>query len=149
MDSGVSASLGRRLAALVYDGVLVLAIWLCATILHLVVVRLMLGQPVSVVGHSVWAVWSLRALLLIAVTCFFCFFWRRAGMTLGMQAWRLRVQTPQGNAISLKQSLIRCATAWLSLAALGCGYWWVAFDKQRRSWPDIASNTRTIVLPKR
>lgn len=149
MGNGVSAGLGRRLGALVYDGVLVLAIWLCAAIIHLAFFRLVLGQPASAVGNAVLAVWSLRAILLVAATWFFCFFWQRAGMTLGMQAWRLRVQTPQGNAISLKQGLIRCVTAWFSLAALGIGYWWVAFDKQRRSWPDIASNTRTIVLPKR
>ena len=70
-------------------------------------------------------------------------------MTLGMQAWRLRVQTSDGYAISLKQSLIRCVVAWLSLAAFGIGYWWVLFDRQRRSWPDIASNTQTVVLPKK
>ena len=73
----------------------------------------------------------------------------RGGMTLGMQAWRLRVQTLDGHAITLKQSLIRCATAWLSLAAFGIGYWWVLIDGQRRSWPDIASKTETVVLPKK
>lgn len=70
-------------------------------------------------------------------------------MTLGMQAWRLRVQTLEGCPLTVKQSLIRCAVAWLSLLALGLGYLWVLFDKQRRSWPDIASNTQTVVLPKK
>ncbi|BBI48379.1 hypothetical protein HORIV_08000 [Vreelandella olivaria] len=69
-------------------------------------------------------------------------------MTLGMQAWRLRVQTAEGRSLNLKQCLIRCAVAWLSLLALGLGYLWVLFDQQRRSWPDIASNTQTVVLPK-
>ena len=44
---------------------------------------------------------------------------------------------------------IRCAVAWVSLAALGLGYWWVLFDRQRRSWPDIVSRTETVVLPKK
>ena len=88
-------------------------------------------------------------MLLFFVTLFFVYSWRRGGMTLGMQAWRLRVQTTDGHAITLKQSLVRCVTAWLSLAAFGIGYWWVLFDRQRRSWPDIASNTQTVVLPKK
>ncbi|MDX5378684.1 MAG: RDD family protein, partial [Halomonas sp.] len=72
----------------------------------------------------------------------------RGGMTLGMQAWRLRVQTRSGNAITLRQSLVRYLVAWLSLAAFGLGYLWVLFDTERRSWPDIASDTRVVVLPK-
>lgn len=143
------AGLGRRLGALLYDGVLVLALWLIVTVIHLAFIRGVLSQPVDAVGSTPLAVWSLRLLLLISVTLFFSFFWFRGGMTLGMQAWRLRVQTQNGHPITLKQSLIRCATAWLSLAALGIGYGWVLIDKQRRSWPDIASNTYTVILPKR
>lgn len=68
-------------------------------------------------------------------------------MTLGMQAWRLRVQTIDGQTITLRQSLIRCGIAWLSLALFGLGYWWVLLDSRQRSWPDIASQTRTVFVP--
>lgn len=147
MASVVSAGMGRRLGAMAYDGVLVLALWLLVAIIHLAFFRLVLSQPAEAVGASAVAVWSLRCLLLISTTCFFCFFWRRAGTTLGMQAWCLRVQTIDGETITLKQGLIRCVVAWLSLAVFGLGYWWVLFDSQQRSWPDIASKTRTIVVP--
>jgi uncharacterized RDD family membrane protein YckC len=60
----------------------------------------------------------------------------------------VRVQTLDGGPISLFQSLMRCMVAWVSLAALGMGYWWVLFDAEKRSWPDLASDTRTVVLPK-
>lgn len=69
-------------------------------------------------------------------------------MTLGMQAWRLRVQTRSGHSITLRQSLVRYLVAWLSLAALGLGYLWILFDAERRSWSDIASGTRVVVLPR-
>lgn len=147
MASIVTAGVGRRLGAMAYDGVLVLALWLLITIIHLAFFRLVLSQPAEAVGASALAIWSLRGLLLIFTTGFFCFFWWRAGMTLGMQAWRLRVQTLAGETITLKQSLIRCVVAWLSLAFFGLGYWWVFFDSQQRSWPDIASKTRTTVVP--
>ncbi len=142
------ASLGRRLGALAYDGVLVLALWLVVTTLHLAFFRLAVNPPVHALGGSGFFVWSLRVLLLIATTLFFGFCWRRAGMTLGMQAWRLRVQAANGKRLTVSQCLIRCAAAWLSLAVFGLGYWWVLLDSQRRSWPDIASNTRTIVMAK-
>ncbi|MBP5981547.1 MAG: RDD family protein [Halomonas sp.] len=145
-DCVVPAGVGRRLGAMVYDGILVLALWLLVTIIHLAFFRVVLSQPAEVVGTSALAVWSLRGLLLLSTTGFFCFFWRRAGMTLGMQAWRLRVQTLDGATITLTQGLIRCVVAWLSLALFGLGYWWVFFDCQQRSWPDIASNTRTNVV---
>lgn len=148
LDSVWPAGLGRRLGAMLYDGFLVTAIWIAATVAHVAFFRFVLGQRAEEIGTTAVDIWSLRLMLLFFVTLFFVYSWRRGGMTLGMQAWRLRVQTLDGHAISLKQSLIRCVTAWLSLAALGLGYWWVLFDKQRRSWPDIASGTQTVVLPK-
>ena len=149
LDSVWPAGLGRRLGAMLYDGFLVTAIWIAVTVVHMVFYRYVLGQQPEEIGTTAADVWSLRLLLLFFVTLFFVFSWRRGGMTLGMQAWRLRVQTLEGCPLTVKQSLIRCAVAWLSLLTLGLGYLWVLFDKQRRSWPDIASNTQTVVLPKK
>ncbi|MCA1773295.1 MAG: RDD family protein [Halomonas sp.] len=142
------AGLPPRLGAMLYDGLLVTAIWIAVTVAHLAFFRFVLGQNAEDIGTLGVDIWSLRLLLVLITTLFFVFFWQRGGMTLGMQAWRLRVQTLDGGAISLKQSLVRCLTAWLSLAALGIGYWWVLFDKHCRSWPDIASGTQTVKLPK-
>ncbi|MDM7480439.1 MULTISPECIES: RDD family protein [Halomonadaceae] len=149
LDSVWPAGLGRRLGAMIYDGFLVLAIWIAATVAHLAFFRFVLGQTADEIGTTALDIWSLRLMLVFFVTLFFVYAWRRGGMTLGMQAWRLRVQTLDGHAISLQQSLIRCAVAWVSLAALGLGYWWVLFDRQSRSWPDIVSRTETVVLPKK
>lgn len=73
MTNVVSAGVGRRLGAMAYDGVLVLALWLLITIIHLAFFRLILSQPVEAVGASALAVWSLRGLLLLSTTGFFCF----------------------------------------------------------------------------
>lgn len=137
LDRVWPAGLGRRLGAMLYDLFLVVAIWV---LLAFIAVWLNQGEANETpLFHSV---------LFVVTFAFFAFCWMRAGMTLGMQAWRLRVQTSQGAPISLVQSLVRFLVACVSLAALGLGYWWILFDGQRRSWSDIASGTQVVVLPK-
>lgn len=137
LDQTWPAGLARRLAAMVYDLLLIVAIWM---LLGFVAVALNRGEANETpLFHS---------LLFMATFTFFAFFWMRAGMTLGMQAWRLRVETQDGMSISLVQSLLRFLAAGASFVAFGLGYWWILFDREKRSWSDIASNSRVVVLPK-
>jgi uncharacterized RDD family membrane protein YckC len=142
------AGLARRLGAMIYDSFLVAAIWILITGLHLVLMRHGLGVPLERIGAGTAQVLSLRLALLLGAFAFFAFFWTRGGMTLGMQAWRLRVQTPDGYSITLAQAAVRFLAACLSIAAFGLGYVWILIDRERRSWSDIASGTRVVVLPK-
>ncbi len=148
LDDVWPAGLAKRLGAMIYDAFLVAAIWILIAGLHLTLVRQVLGVPVEEVGAGVAQVLSLRLALLVSAFAFFAFFWCRGGMTLGMQSWRLRVQTLDGRSITLTQAAVRFAVACLSFAALGLGYLWILFDRERRSWSDIASGTRVVVLPK-
>lgn len=149
LDDVWPAGLGRRLGAMLYDGLLVLAIWIVLASAHLAAVRLVLEVPAEQVGTGLVQVISLRLLLAISAFAFFAFFWTRGGMTLGMQAWRLRVQTLDGGSITGLQALQRFLVAGISLAAFGLGYLWILVDAEKRSWPDIASGTRVVVLPRR
>jgi uncharacterized RDD family membrane protein YckC len=83
------------------------------------------------------------------VAAFYFYFWRRNGQTLGMQAWRLRLDSKDGGRASLRQCLIRMPVGFLSLLCGGLGYWWIWIDRDRLSWHDRASGTRVAVLPKR
>lgn len=148
LDDVWPAGFARRLGAMIYDSFLVAAIWILMTGLHVMATRHLAGLPPEQVGAGLVQVVSLRLLLLASAFAFFAFFWVRGGMTLGMQAWRLRVQTQDGRSITPAQSLIRFSVACLSMAALGLGYLWILFDRERRSWSDIASGTRVVVLPK-
>ncbi|QJQ94524.1 MULTISPECIES: RDD family protein [Halomonadaceae] len=137
LDNTWPAGLLRRLAAMLYDLLLIVAVWM------------MIGFVGVALNHGEANETPLfHSLLFIVTFAFFAFFWMRAGMTLGMQAWRLRVQTPEGTSLTLTQCLVRFLVAGVSLAAFGLGYWWVLFDSQRRSWSDIASGTQVVVLPK-
>lgn len=148
LDEVWPAGLGKRLGAMVYDGLLVLAIWIGITTAHVAWVRLVLELPPETVGAGLAQVFSLRLALALSAYAFFAFFWTRGGMTLGMQAWRLRVQSDDGHSITWTQSLVRYLVGWASLAAFGLGYLWILFDGQKRSWTDIASGTRVVVVPK-
>lgn len=137
LDQTWPAGLGRRLGAMIYDALILMAIWM---LLGFVAVAINGGEAnTSPLFHSV---------LFVATFAFFAFFWMRGGMTLGMQAWRLRVETPEGLSLTLPQCLMRFLVAGLSFAALGLGYWWVLIDGERRGWSDIASGSRVVVVPK-
>lgn len=82
------APLWRRLFAACYDALLLLALWMMVVLLD-VIVRDAAGLP----QHSA----ALRALLFGIGLLFFGWFWLHGGQTLGMRAWRLRLQTDAGH----------------------------------------------------
>lgn len=132
--------LGRRLAALGYDALVVTAIVLFATVPFVLLAH---GAPATAASRNL-----LRLYLLAVICLFFCGFWVHGGQTLGMRAWRLRLVNAGGGPVTWRQALIRFLSALLSWAALGAGYLWILVDRDRCAWHDRLSNTRMILLPK-
>jgi uncharacterized RDD family membrane protein YckC len=133
-------SLLRRLGAIVYDALLLLAVLFIATIPLLIINR----------GHSIAAADPVyQGYLLLVSFLFYGWFWTHGGQTLGMRAWRIRLQTPDGRAVTWLQALLRFLAAIVSWAALGLGFLWSLVDKQRRTWHDRFSESVLVVLPKR
>ncbi len=146
----------RRLAAMLYDSFLLFAV-LCVATLPIVLLGSINQQTVATdqVVYELQSVlqqapylWFYRGYLLLIIIVFFSGFWIKAGQTLGMRAWRLRLYSTCSDRISLTQCLLRCFAAVLSWLCLGLGYWWILFDRQKLSWPDRLSNTRLLVVPK-
>ena len=71
-------------------------------------------------------------------------FWTRAGQTIGMRAWRLRIQNADGSNIRITQALIRLATAAFGLGNLMCLF----NRKAPRAFQDIWSECEVVVLGK-
>ena len=148
-----SAGVVKRLAAMVYDSLLIFGLLFAATIPTLFLQseqkldktneQVIHDLPVLVDG------WPFQLYLLLVYLGFFCWFWKKNGQTLGMQAWRLELVDMQGQPISLKQCLQRIAGAFISTACLGAGYWWIWLDKDKLSWHDRWSNSRIIAHPKK
>lgn len=136
---GKPAGLLRRLAAMVYDLLLLIALWMLGTAALLPFTG---GEAVPA-GHILF-----RLYILLITFLFFGLFWTRGGQTLGMKAWRIRVQQPDGRPITWRQAAIRFAVAGLSAAALGLGFAWQLVDPRGRSWHDLASGTVLVRLPR-
>ena len=70
--------------------------------------------------------------------------WHKGGMTVGMRAWRVKIEDENGNRPGWGKSTIRFLTALLSAAAIGIGFAWALIDSRKRTWHDILSGTRLI-----
>ncbi len=90
----------------------------------------------------------LSTILFISVFAFFAKFWTHGGQTLGMQVWGIRVQNADGSAIDIWQALLRFLIALFSWLPAGLGFWWMLFDKQKRTWSDMYSGSDVVQLPK-
>jgi uncharacterized RDD family membrane protein YckC len=135
-DVYTNASLWRRLAALVYDSFLVVAIWMLSTML--MVALLNSGEPVAGPVY--------QAFLYFESAAFYFYFWRVKGQTLGMQVWKIRTVNEMGEILSLGECATRFFFATFSTAFLGLGFAWILFDRENLAWHDHASGTRVIYL---
>lgn len=146
-----AAGLIRRLAAIGYDLFLLIAIWMVTTFAYLGLRVLVSGaEQVQQQADSglLDGDYLLRLVLFGASLLFYISFWTLKGQTLGMQVWRIRVEQPNGHAITRKQGVIRFFVAQAAWLCGGLGWLWMLWDKQSRTWADIASGTRLVTLPK-
>jgi uncharacterized RDD family membrane protein YckC len=146
------AALPRRLAAMAYDALLSLALLMVVTFAYLMVLKLIYGEAQLKAMSEAGALNGdplLSTLLLFSLFAFFAKFWTHNGQTLGMQVWGVRVQNADGSAIDLWQALLRFLLAIISFLCFGLGFFWMLFDKQKRSWHDIYSGSCMVQLPKK
>ncbi len=130
----------RRVAAMLYDGLLILALLFIAT---LPFIALRGGEPVEASGNLLY-----QLILCLIIYSFFVGFWLRSGRTLGMQSWRLQLETMDGGKVSIKSATIRFFAALLSWAPAGLGFLWSLWDKDKLTWHDRISKTRIVYYPK-
>jgi len=130
----------RRLAAITYDGMLLIALLFIAAASTLPFTG---GEAVK--PHTPWF-----TLYLLGISyLFFAWFWAHGGQTLGMRAWRIQVIGLDATALTGWQTLIRFLGALLSwLPFLGFGYLWSLFDRNGLAWHDRLSATQLVVIPK-
>lgn len=142
-ETHLSPSLLRRLAAMLYDTLLVVA-------LIFVVNALALGAVTTFTGgtRQVLSPHLVQALTALSVVGFFTLFWIKSGQTLGMQAWRIKLVDFQGGPPTPGKAVTRCLAACLSAACLGLGYLWCVIDRDKRYWHDYISRTELILLPR-
>jgi len=140
---GEPAGLRRRIAAIIYDTLLLLSLWFLATIPFIVTQRGDYLDSSSGLLHVVY-----QLILLLVAYVFFVGFWTSKGRTLGMQSWGLQLETADGSVPGTGAATVRFFVAWLSLAAFGLGFLWQLWDPDRLTWHDRLSNTRLVHYPR-
>lgn len=129
------AGLGRRLAALCYDLLLLVGALVVLTLLVLVIRG---GRAIE--PGTLW----FDAVLGAGALVFFVWFWTHGGQTLGMTAWRIELRSHAGGPVTLRQAVVRFVAAWLSLLACGLGFAWSLVDARHRAWHDLIAGTIVV-----
>ena len=97
-------TLFRRLAALLYESVVLFGVlWVAALIYGLAV-----GQRSGIMDRH-----GLQATAFLALAAYFIGFWTIAGQTVAMRAWRLRVVDARGQPLTLWRAALRFVLGWL------------------------------------
>ncbi|MFT5880344.1 MAG: putative RDD family membrane protein YckC [Moritella sp.] len=144
------AGFGPRLGALIYDSLIVIGVAALASAIGMGIAEGLIyfnivnidGRYIDTAAYAGQQIWF--SILVWGSVCgFYLWFWTHGGQTVGMRAWRLRVQNSDGTAISLTQALIRLATA-----ALGLGNLQVPFDQKSRAFQDHWAHCDVLRLSK-
>ena len=130
----------RRLAAILYDSILLAAVLFFASLL---------ATPLLGDHPSAGMLLAFRLYLVLIMFAFFAWFWSHGGQTLGMRAWRIRLHNRMPGPISLWQLMLRFIVATSSWLFFGIGFLWSLFDKDKLTWHDRFSMTELVELPKK
>ena len=154
--ASLACPLWRRLTALVYDLLAVVAIVMVVGLLC----QLATGGQVVATGAHATIAWWYQPLQGLVVAAYFVVSWLRGGQTLGMRPWRIRVVGTDGGKVLPGQAVLRVIVAALPLLLLGLAPWlglrvavwavlvgwalWFAaalLDRRRRAVHDLAAGT--------
>ncbi len=146
------AGFRRRFGSYIYDALMVLAIFMVAGYLgigiliyldHLNVIAIVRAEfeidwhQTNTLYYYAYHAWNLAW-----VSFFFIYFWSKKGQTIGMRAWRLKVQNQDGSLMSKTTAIKR-----LLFTLFGLGNLAVIVDRKNKlSLQDRLTNTEVVVL---
>lgn len=156
-------SLRRRLAALVYEGVLLFGVIFMTALVYSVLTNQ---------RHGMEGRYGLGAALFAILALYFVWFWSRSGQTLALQTWHLRVVTLEGALPSRSRALARFLASWVwvlpptlaiwalgwvnrgGLAAAAFVVWMLVYASlswlhpRRQFWHDALCGTQLVETPR-
>ena len=154
--ASVPCPLWRRLTALLYDLLAVMAIVMVVGLLC----QLATGGRLIATGPHTTIAWWYQPLQGLVVAAYFALSWLRGGQTLGMRPWHIRLVAADGGKVMPGQALRRLIVAalpllllelapWLGLQvalwamAIGWALWFAPalLDPRRRALHDLAAGT--------
>jgi uncharacterized RDD family membrane protein YckC len=136
-----AAGLGRRLASLLYESMLLLATWLSLVVFPHTIAAFLLGF-----AAPGWFVWGQTFLVLGAL---YVWLWCTGRQTLPMKTWKLRLLTEDGLPLAPSHALMRYFWAWPSYGLAGIGILWAFFDSEGKFLHDRLARTNLVDDTKR
>ena len=170
------AGLLRRLGSMVSDGLVTLGVLLLVTLFVFVPVLHVLGKKAMVPSEVGWMLTSIYLACVLSILFVFNgYFWVRSGQTVGMRAWRIKVESEQGRLLTWTEALRRwllSVSPWFGALVIlniaekshWIGLQWVGYGVcgigciglllsqlriDRSTWYDRKTGSRIILLPER
>ena len=164
-----------RVVAIIYDGMLILALlFLVGAVLVVIGTLLTMQTGINSDEARQLPTWYQNAVMtptfVLTLVGFYGLFWRRGGQTLGMQTWRLKTVSDTGHLLTWGQAFKRIfaaclmpaifaiigvlvagtRAAMLTSAVLGLifNYVFCLFNGRGLAVQDMLSNTITLKMPK-
>ena len=151
--------LKRRLAAFVYEGVLLFGVLMIAGIAYSASTGLRDPDAQGTLG--------LQVFMFLVLGLYFAWFWSHGGQTVAMKAWHVRLTDVQGGRVSMPRAFARYVLSWLwfipalltahlsGLKTGGSFFGIVAtgvlayaalsrLNPQRQFWHDVVCGTRLV-----
>ena len=94
----------RRLAAFVYEGILLFGVLMIAGYLY---------SSLTQQRHALQGKTGLQAFLFVVLAIYFTWLWSHGGQTVAMKAWHLRLVRADGQPVGQSQALMRYLASWL------------------------------------
>lgn len=101
---GATPGLVRRLAAFVYEGVLLFGVTMIAGLVY---------AGLTQQRHALQGRIGLMAFLFGVFGIYFVWFWSHGGQTVAMKAWHIRLVTATGAPVSRARATLRYLLSWL------------------------------------
>lgn len=119
---GPAAPLRRRMAAFIYEGVLLFGLVMVAGAIYSISV----GQLHALRGRT-----GMMATQFLALALYFIWFWTHGGQTLAMKTWQVRLLTQAGHPIGLWPACVRFVLSWLWFMPAWLGSWLAGWHQSK------------------
>ena len=96
--------LARRMAAFIYEGVLLFGVVMISGFLYSVITQH---------RHALEGRVGMMVFLFIVLGVYFSWFWSRGGQTVAMKAWHIRLVAADGTPVSRARAVARYLLSWL------------------------------------
>lgn len=125
----------RRLGALCYDCIILVALWILGASIYLFFTK----------GQIPENRFLFMGYLLCIGVGFFVGFWVHGGQTLGMRAWRIKLQSVSGENCTWRQVIVRGVWVIVSWLFLGMGFLWMLVDPLHQTCYDRWARTQIVL----